>query len=147
MSFSIPELIHAVEARGGHFSIDNECLFVLPEDAAQPLFEDLRQHEQEIIAAILERDAAAWQKPFQRWLYTLCIQSPRDAANLNSLLKNFQTYTAAQNRDPCYRDLFEYLLAEVGFKIRIISGIDLVFGLILAEDANMIKLCEGYLLP
>jgi hypothetical protein len=39
------------------------------------------------------------------------------------------------------------LLAEAGFKIRIISGIDLVFGLILAEDANMIKLCEGYLLP
>lgn len=147
MPSDVYELIRAVKARGGHFAIDNECLFVLPEATAQPLFEDLHQHEQEIIAALLDRDATTWQKSFQRWLYAACIQSPRDAANLNSLFKNFQAYSAAQNRAPCYPDLFEYLLAEAGFKIRNISGTYLVFGLILAEDADMFKLCRQYLSP
>lgn len=142
MSSNVYQLIQTVEARGGHFFVKNERLIVQPETAALPLFEDLHKHEQEIIAVLLERDAATWKKPFQIWLYSNCILSPNDAVGFNILFKTFQAWTAAQNRPHSYPNLFEYLLAEDGFEIRNVSGTDLVFGLLLPDDADMFKLCR-----
>lgn len=144
MPTSVPNLIQAIEARGGHFSIANDRLCLQPQTAA---IENYLLHEQEIIATILERDAAAWRQPFKLWLQSYCVQRPRDAAGFNILFKHFQAWATDPKLPPCYPNLFEYLLADAGYEINFIANIQLVSGLILSEDANVRNLCNQYPLP
>lgn len=49
------ELIQVVEANGGHFRVDGECLVIAPGEAAAPVMEELRQLKAELLAELARR--------------------------------------------------------------------------------------------
>jgi hypothetical protein len=129
------ELVRAVEANGGHLRVDGVELVVRPGTAGRPVADELRRHKQAIIALVLERDAAVWQRPFEQWLNMACSFRPRDFAGFNCLFSSFIQWAGERDGATCSRDVFSWMLAMHDFLVAEVHGTMLVSGLMLIEDA------------
>lgn len=133
------ELIHTVEAHGGQLRVEDGWLVIAPQDAAEPLIEELREHKAEIIRVLRARDIPAhdpaeFREPFARWMDVACVRSTRCFGGVGCLHIAFCEWAIDHDDDPCSRDTFERLLEELGFLIGEVAGVVLVSGLTFTED-------------
>jgi hypothetical protein len=133
------EVIQAVEANGGTFTVEGGTLVIDPYGAAKSVLGELRAHKQSIISLLIERDAARWRGSFERWLKTRCVSRPRDFGGLNVLHRSFNEWEKEQGGDAsCSIDVFEWLLAEFDYVVADVCGNWLVAGLMLKSDVDAI---------
>jgi hypothetical protein len=135
------ELIRAVKARGGQIRIDCGDIVIAPKEAAMPILEELRTHKAEILALLQPRadDPESWRAPFVEWIDANCVPFERASSGLVVLHRLY----LAQAAQPCTRDVFRAMLAELCFPIREVGGTELVDGLILKDDLQAIMAEHG----
>ncbi len=138
------ELIQRVEARGNYFTVRNGNVHVGPPATAWGLREmadELRPHMGEIVALVLERNAAPWRDPLARWLDSACVRRPRDFGRLVCLYREFCIWQGEHGGVVCTLDVFAQLLVEADYVIGDVCGVRLVSGLMLKAD---VLACELY---
>jgi hypothetical protein len=149
------ELIRTVEAHGGQLRVEDGWLVIAPQDAAEPLIEELREHKAEIIRVLRARDIPAhdpaeWREPFARWMDVACVRSPRCFGGVGCLHIAFCEWATNHGDVTCTRDTFERLLEELGFLIGEVAGVVLVSGLTFTEDiqaAGLLPATKPFPLP
>lgn len=90
--------------------------------------------------SIPPHDPAEWRKPFNRWLKSACVRSPRCFGGVGCLHIAFCEWEVRQGGVPCTRDTFERLLTELGLLVGEVAGEVLVSGMTFREDFEAVGL-------
>jgi hypothetical protein len=131
------ELVQAVEANGGRFTVEGEWLVVYPTEAGAPLLEELRQHKPEIIALLQSRTEqetgpAPDSDVLGLWMLARCVYRDRCFGGVGALYVDLARWCADHGRPvPASRRAFVTALQAAGFAV---TTDGLVYGLMLTED-------------
>jgi hypothetical protein len=136
------DLVRIVEQNGGRISVDGDALVIFPDRVAMSIIDKLKEHKQEIIAALepWRHDPTEWREPFVRWVDFSCVWNPRFFAELKCLHNAYCDLIIAQGDVPCNIDTFQTMLKELSFQIGEVEGVILVSSLALRGDVEAMGL-------
>ena len=128
------ELIRGIESIGGEIWVEGADLLIRPEDAAEPVLEELQRHKAEIVALLQSRVAVPLDDLLNgEWLLERCVYCDRWWGGIGALYLSLSRWLAERGKPvPASRLAFVTALQTEGFQV---TSDGLVYGLILKEDS------------